>query len=181
MIKRIYQNILTNERLLDLDIYIKDYQSFEEIPLVTRFSSLRFLDELIEKSDFQSILINTAFFVLKNVDLYARSNLSTEEYRNYFICLTFPSLDDIDVVGYAIPHFFITRKIGLLGFLRFEKNDYTLDVGVLEDGFKNCGMLNIFSFIKVLNKDEICGDFYRIYAVDSINREKCIHSGSVDL
>lgn len=110
MISDIYKKLFKKENLLNFDTFIKDYQTFEEIPLVSRYDHLKFLDENINKEDFQFFLINIAFFLLNNIELYAKKRLSPEEYKDYFVCMTFSDLDEIDTYGYTIPNFFVTRK-----------------------------------------------------------------------
>lgn len=172
MITDIYKNILKKENLLNFDIFIKDYQTFEEIPLVSRYDHLKFLNDKIKKKDIQFFLVNIAFFLLNNIELYAKNRLSPVEYEDYFACITFSGLDDINTYGYAIPNFFVTRKKELLRFLKIGQRDSIDGFDLVKSAFIQCGLINTFSFIKTISRDELCGDFVRVYAIDHINKLK---------
>lgn len=172
MITDIYKDILKKENLLNLEVFIRVYQTFEEIPLVSRYQNLRFLNERINKEDWQIFLVNLALFLLNNIELYARSRLSPEEYKHYFVCITFPDLNDINTSGYAIPNFFVTRKNNLLRYLNVSQSDSLDGIEPVKSAFHHCGLINSFSFIKTIDRDAMCGDLVRIYAIDQTNKLK---------
>jgi len=169
MITEIYKNIFRKEGLVNFDMFIRDYDTFEEIPLISRYRHLAFLNGKIEKKDTQFFLLNAAVFLLNNIDLYAKHRLSPSEYREFFVCLTFSDLDEIDTLGYAIPNFFVTRKMELLKFLRITDPDSAKDTDTLRSAFDRCG-LSTFTLTRTVSQDQLCGDLVRIYAIDRANR-----------
>jgi len=179
MITDIYKNILKKENLLNLDVFIRDYQTFEEIPLVSRYEHLKFLNEKIKQEDFQVFLINIAFFLLNNIELYAQNRLLPEEYKDYFICITFSDFDEISTFGYVIPNFFVTRKKELLNFLKINQYNPLDGIGSVKSAFSKCGLVNEFKFIKTVSRDELCVNLVRVYAIDRTNALKLAMSPDV--
>lgn len=172
MIANIYRNILKREKLVNLDLFINDYQTFEEIPLISRYAHLDFLLGTVRREDIQFYLINIATFLLNNIELYARNKLAPAEYKNYFVCVTFVDLDDIDSVGYSIPNFLVTRKKELLSFLGKGGRASSREIGFLALALEQCGLKSKFKFFKIVSRDDVNGDLVRIYAVDKVNIEK---------
>jgi hypothetical protein len=172
MIAELYKNILKKERLLDLDVFIKDYQTFEEIPLISRYQHLAFLDGKVKKEYVQLFLINVAFFLLNNIELYARSNLSVEQYMNYFVCITFSDIDDNDACGYAIPNILVTRKSELFRSLNVIRSDSFAGFDRIRIAFDQCGLTHAFKLVGTVSRDKHTGELARVYAIDHSNVAK---------
>ena len=172
MILEIFSKIFKQENLIDFDIFIKNYQTFEEIPLVSRYEHLDIFKKKIKREDLQSFLINTAFFLLNNIEFYAKNKLSSQEYNSFFICITFSDLEEASSLGYVIPNLFVTRKKDLLCFLKTSKELNLDEFNMLSSAFDQCGLKYSFDFIKTINKDSLCGNFVRIYAINHINMLK---------
>lgn len=171
MIIELYENIIQKENLSNFNIFIDDYKTFEEIPLISRYEHLSFLSKIIPKEDFQFFLINTAVFLLNSIDLYAKNVLSLEEYKKYFICITFYDFEDIGEFGYVIPNFFVTRKKKLLSFLKNQQCGASENKAFIVSAFTQLG-LDKFRFIELINQNIECDDFIRLYAIDHRNRKK---------
>ena len=96
MISQLYSKLIKKENLFDLSIFIKEYSSFEEVPLVTRYSHIDFLNKFIDQEDIQSFLINLGFFLLNNINFYAKKNLLPDEFKEFFVCMTFCDFEDYE-------------------------------------------------------------------------------------
>lgn len=169
MFKYIYSKLIKKESLDDLSIFIKDYETFEEIPLVSRYSHLDFICSFIEKKDTQAFLLSLSYFYLINIKLYAKKNLTPTELSSFFICLTFNDFEDLKDIGYCIPNFFVTRKLNMFDFLNTHDNKTIIkDYLLLESAFSETGLINTFGFIKTVTKQKLGEDIIRIYAIPNI-------------
>ena len=149
--------VIKKENLFNFNIFIDNYNTFEEIPLISRYDHLNFLSKMVQKEDFQPFLINTANFLLNNIDLYAKNVLTIEEYENYFICITFYDFEDINEFGYVIPNFFVTRKKNILGFLKNQEYSSSDGINFITSAFEQLG-LNSFHFFKTNSQNNKYGD-----------------------
>jgi len=166
MISQLYSKLIKKENLFDLSIFIKEYSSFEEVPLVTRYSHIDFLNKFIDQEDIQSFLINLGFFLLNNINFYAKKNLSPDEFKEFFVCMTFCNFEDYEETGYIIPNIFVTRKKGSFSYLKEAKRQYTGDTN-LKQALINCNLLGSFYYLTTETLDED-SDILRIYAIPQV-------------
>lgn len=117
MKKKIYNydkcfKILFRREGLDQDnIFFLDYETYEEIPIASRWKYLKFLDGL--STDEKNILLISQ--ALKRVD----SIFEAYNVKDRFICVNLLGWEDIEEAGFIIPNFFISKKI----FLKFYKTN----------------------------------------------------------
>ncbi len=173
--KDLYKNILREEELSNIKDFICRNVTFEEIPLVNRYDSLRFLKNHILLEDYSVFLLNTAFFCLNNIFFQMKKLLPKEEYDDYFACITLcDPREEMKDIGFIVPHIFVSRKSKVL-FL-----DEALKVSVETRNFLekvycsllNCnGSLSLYESITKTNFDSIS----RIYIEPEQNR-KCVES-----
>ncbi len=170
MIKEIYKNIFGKENLYDLSVFIKEYQDYEEIPLVSRYKHLSFLNDCINREDLQYFLTNTAVFLMNCINLYASKKLSKEEFDNFFACITFGDEDEVESGHFYIPNILVTRKIELFKFL----SNYSdkIDSEEIASAFVRIGIRNTYKYCRTVNQDELCGELVCVYAIDPANRLK---------
>lgn len=167
--KDIYRELIQKESLDNLSIFIKDYETFEEIPLVSRYKHLDFIYSYIEKKDIQSFLLSLSYFYLINIKCYAKKHLTPSELSNFFICLTFNNFEDLRDIGYCIPNFFVTKKLDMFDFLNICDSKAVIeDYLLLESAFRKTGLINTFNFIKTVSIQEQSEDTIRIYAIPNI-------------
>lgn len=161
-----FYSLIKKENISNLDIFLKDFETFEEIPLVSRLDNIRNLENIFSGEDIQFFLINSSIFIMNNILQHAKKKLDVPDSLNFFTCLTFPDMDEIEDMGYVIPHFLVTRKSGLFDFLH-RGNESALESlhPVLSKAFLDVGAGKSFRFIKIITKDNVYGDVTRIYAV----------------
>jgi len=111
-----YNLLSKREGLDDFDLFIDDYESFDEIPLISRISNIKILEKSIPNAVIQDALINLSFFYINNIYFYAKSKLNEKQFNSFFSCLTF-DLSDIDFFDLYIPNILVTRKIWLFKFI----------------------------------------------------------------
>lgn len=150
------------ESIKDFDVFIRDYETFEEIPLISRLRRLSSLKAAIGSDGIQDFLINFAFFYMNNIVIHAAKQLRADELSGFFVCLTFPRLDNIDEFGCCIPNFLVTRKAHLFEFLKnVESNEVISEYPLLKSSFERIGIISSFRFAKTV----VCDDMFRLYAI----------------
>ncbi|QEY25321.1 Imm15 family immunity protein [Neisseria zalophi] len=92
-----------------------DYETFEEPPLINRYTKVKKIAKDIDRKDLNTFLFNLALAHLNNVVLYAKNKLTSEEFANFFICLVYHGDENkvdsgISEFGFYMPTFCVTRK-----------------------------------------------------------------------
>jgi hypothetical protein len=157
----LFYELVKKENLSNLDQFIVDFQTFEEIPLISRVHHVKHYKKIFSEEEFQLFLINAAVFILNNVIQHARKSGCD---ASFFACLTF-SFDDIEEFGYAIPDFLVTRKIELFYSLKTKKETTVENLPpILSQAFLKTGTERVFQFIESIIEDP-CGDMVGAYAI----------------
>jgi hypothetical protein len=159
-----FHSLIRQESIVDLDIFIEDFETYEEIPFVSRIHRLCRLREMFSNEEVQLFLVNCSIFILNNIAQHARKNLEASDSSSFFACLTFFE-DEIEEDGYTIPNFLVTRKLRLFDFLR-ERPEISPEnlPPLLGNAFLDIGAGKTFRFVKTITPD-VSGDFSRIYAI----------------
>jgi len=110
MIFKEYGLLAQKEGIDNLDLFIRDYETFDEIPLLSREQHLKIIDGLFSSNLIQDSLINLSLFYLNNIYLHAKTRLDAVQFDNFFACLTF-DLSDKEFWGFYVPNILVTRKI----------------------------------------------------------------------
>jgi len=101
------QKLIKKEGLNDPSIFFSDYDTFEEIPLFSRWKNISFL------SSFSFNEKNKAL-IKKGLELVSESISCSQNYRDnvsdYFICLSLTSWDDYEEINCLTPNIFISRR-----------------------------------------------------------------------
>jgi hypothetical protein len=147
-----FRFLKTCQKLIDdsihdnLDEFIRDYETFEEIPLFSRIYRASVLDKHMDINEKHGFMINIAFFYLNGIYIYARMRLNKKELLDFWACITFFK-DDYEDYGFYVPHFLVTRKKKLFSFLdnKWDEN-FINDFPVLKSSFEELGLLNSFRF-----------------------------------
>ncbi|MCL2892221.1 Imm15 family immunity protein [Brenneria tiliae] len=115
------KRLLHKEGLDKVDVYYADYDSFEEVPLFSRWNQISFLSSL-------SFDEKNKLFIKKGTELvsyfYKKSKeyLDKDEQKDYFICMSLTGWDDCEEINCLTPNIVLSRRKGwLLTNLKLKK------------------------------------------------------------
>uniref|UniRef100_UPI0004690958 Imm15 family immunity protein n=1 Tax=Pseudomonas sp. PH1b TaxID=1397282 RepID=UPI0004690958 len=119
----VYSKIISEEPYNDMDIFFDNYESFEEIPLVSRYSRLKPLKDELSGSGASGFLTGLAVFLLNTLRL-----LEVSRSESVFFAVTFTDFEGLEEQGILIPNIFIYPKPASVGFLeKLRENDGGLE------------------------------------------------------
>lgn len=106
-----FKSLIKKEKLNDFANYFNDYESYEEIPLFTRYKNISFLSDF-SFNEKNKILILKGLELLRSIRMMASNYLNESEMKNYFICLTITSWDlsDYNEINCLSPNICVSRK-----------------------------------------------------------------------
>jgi len=132
----------------------KRFETFEEIPIISREKHVKILKSLFCDDLTQESLINLATFYINSIHLHAKNKLTKNQARDFFVCLTFDLSDD-DFWGFYVPNILVTRKISLFKFiLDIKKNEnFNKEKNPLISSFSDLSMENSFVFCRITHDD----------------------------
>ena len=82
---------------------------FEELPLITRYSSVDFLRDYFDGEELSRYLLSLAEGLLRDSRVYFRRLLPVPVYGSLFSCLTFVDLEEEwEEVGFCVPQLFFS-------------------------------------------------------------------------
>lgn len=101
------QKLIKKEGLDDPSIFFSDYDTFEEIPLFSRWKNISFL------SSFSFNEKNKAL-IKKGLELVSESISCSQNYidnvSDYFICLSLTNWNDYEEINCLTPNILISRR-----------------------------------------------------------------------
>lgn len=161
-----FEKLLKREKLDELAIFIDDYESFEEFPLISRYTHLATFKKRINigarnenKIDVETALIKFSSLYIDKINCHAKENLNPEDYDNFFCCLTFFYYRKKEY--YYIPHFLISRKKQL--FKSLSDNEISLSSqNYFYPIFAQLNIINSFRYFISKNDDP---DLNRLYCL----------------
>ncbi|WP_275928030.1 Imm15 family immunity protein [Pseudomonas sp. 3MA1] len=80
----LYNKVISKEPYDDMRVFFEDYESFEEIPLVSRYSRLKHLMNEMSRNGVSDFLTGLALFVLNTLRL-----LEVSRDKDIFFCCKF--------------------------------------------------------------------------------------------
>ena len=101
--------LVEKEGLNNPEVYYKDYESFEEIPLFSRWDHISFLQSY-SFNEKNKILIRKGLELVSFVEKKSIKHLKASELKDYFACLTITDWDDYEEKNCLSVNIFITRK-----------------------------------------------------------------------
>ncbi|KHN54450.1 Imm15 family immunity protein [Pectobacterium fontis] len=154
--------LMEQEGLNEESVYLCDYQSFEEVPLFSRFENISFLESL-SFDEKNKVLIKKGIEVLeRSVDL-VKTRLSENDFLNYLSCLTLTDIDDYHEINCFTPNLFISkRKKWLLHHLNLTQKN-TVEENLIKEYLVSMGM----SEYTVLVPSNYSVDNKRVYIIKS--------------
>lgn len=162
----LYSQVISQEPYNDMAVFFSGYESFEEIPLVSRYSRLAFLKTQMSHDQVSDFLTGLAVFLLNSI----RALTATGADNQYFYAVTYTDFEALEEQGVAIPNIFIYPKPSSIGFLQKLKSvpgaTVSREMDHVRRLFSNCGVETIFDFYESRFYDVACGeDIVRVFAV----------------
>ena len=98
-------------KYIDEHDILRDYETYEQMPVYYRYSELDCLKSTIQKEYYLSFLINIAMMYVNQGILYAKSKLSDAELDNYQIYFGIWWIEEeIEEMGFSRVDVYFTRK-----------------------------------------------------------------------
>lgn len=99
------------KKCIDKHEVLRNYDTFEQMPVYYRYKELDCLKSFIRTEYYMSFLINLAIMYVNQGLLYAKSQLSDDELKNYLIYFgVWWDEEEIKEMGFSRVDVFFTRK-----------------------------------------------------------------------
>ena len=106
-----YNVIERIKKYIDEHDVLYDYETYEQMPIYHRYKELDCLKSTIKIECYMSFLINMAMMYVNQGLLYAKSQLSEDELKNYLIYFgIWWDEEEIEEMGFSRVDVFFTRK-----------------------------------------------------------------------
>jgi hypothetical protein len=106
-----YNVIERIKKFIDEHEVLRDYETYEQMPMIYRYDELNCLKSTIKKEHLMTFLINMAIMYVNQGLLYAKSQLSEEELKNYLIYWgIWWDDEEIEEMGFSRVDVYFTRK-----------------------------------------------------------------------
>ncbi|SDQ63355.1 Immunity protein 15 [Pseudomonas sp. UC 17F4] len=165
----LYTSIISKESYDDMDVFFLSYESFEEIPLISRHNRLDQLADILGKSNTLDFLIGLSAFLLNSITTLARVKKLNED--ELFIAITFTDFDNPYGSEPIIPNIFIYPNQNKENdFHQSLKNNTpnkkSIELTTIQKHFSKCNLENSFIFYESRFFDPACDEeIVRIFAV----------------
>lgn len=104
-----FNTLIKKEGLDKLNIYFKQYEDFEEIPLFSRLKHITFLSSL-SFNEKNKLLINLGVKLIDCILANSNNYINSDEFKEYFICLTITDWDDYKEIDCLTPCIYVSRR-----------------------------------------------------------------------
>lgn len=165
----LYESIISQEPYNDMDVFFESHDSFEEIPLISRYSRADLLSDSLGKSNTTNFLIGFSVFLLNTINIIARARNTTED--ELFIAISFTDFGDAFENRPIIPNIFIypnqKKDNHFKAHLKQNNpNEKSIELAKIQEYFSRCNLINSFIFYESRFFDQACNeDIVRIYAI----------------
>ena len=106
-----YNIIERINKYIDEHDVLHDYETYEQMPIYYRYKELECLKSTIKTECYMSFLINMAMMYVNQGLLYAKSQLSEDELKNYLIYWgIWWNEEDVEEMGFSRVDVYFTRK-----------------------------------------------------------------------
>ena len=126
------QLLIKKEGLDDLLVFYSDYETFEEIPLFSRFKHISFLSSL-SFNEKNKILIKKCIELVYKCKLNAKNYIGPKNINEYFICVSLTDWDNYKDVNCLTPNIYVSRKKNLLFQLLKLKYSQTIEENLIRE------------------------------------------------
>jgi hypothetical protein len=161
----LYNKVISKEPYNDMDVFFESYESFEEIPLVSRYGRLKHLMDEMSSDGVSDFLTGLALFVLNTLRV-----LEVSTGKDVFFAVTFTDFEGLEQQGVLIPNIFIYAKPASVSFLeKVREHDRGLaskEMKEVKKHFSSCGAETAFDFYESRSYDAACAEeIVRVFAV----------------
>lgn len=161
----IHKKIVSKEPYNDTQVFVENYESFEEIPIVSRYDRLAPFKKELGHDGVRDLLINLSIFVLNTALTVSKK----QHAANIFLAITFTSLDRYKKDKFLIPKIFIYPEGHNLGFpetLRHRSAKSSSELETVKRLFEINRAADGFDFVESRFHDSACNnDIIRIFAI----------------
>lgn len=163
---KLFRKMISKEPYNDLSVFFSDFESFEEIPLISRHHRLKLLTKSIENDNVSDFLIGLSFFLMTSI----RTLSVTKKSKDIFFAVSFPDFDLFAEQGVLMPHIFIYPAAVSTCFVEKikakQRTESSREMNEVKRHFARCNLEPIFEFYESRFHDSASGeDIIRIYAV----------------
>lgn len=153
-------NLLKKEGFDNDQLYYSDYETFEEIPLFSRWNHIEFLKKRA-RDDNNKLLISHAITLSKHAITLASNNLK-KDYLEYFCCVTLTHWDCIDEINCITPNLYISRrKSWLLSNIKLHSTSSEKE-SIAKRYIQELGLSDYEAYIS----SPLGGDINRVYIIN---------------
>jgi hypothetical protein len=161
----IHKKIIAKEPYNDANIFVEEYESFEEIPLVSRYNRLKKFKKELGHEGVQELLISLAIFIFNTALMVSRQKRA----KGIMYAITFTDFDCYAMDGFIIPNIFIYpngRAKGFLENLRHRSAASSHEIELIKFFFETHGIAGELEFLESRFYDSACNDdIIRVFAI----------------
>jgi hypothetical protein len=133
---KLFLKIISKEAYNDLSIFFSDFESFEEIPLISRHHRLKTLKKLMDNESISDFLVSLSFFLINSIKALS---LTIEDKQTFF-AVSFTDFDFAEQ-GILMPNIFVYPAAGSTGFLTKiqarQKNEHSTEMNAVKNTFQD--------------------------------------------
>lgn len=127
---------------IDKHDILRDYETYEQMPVFYRYKELECLEPVIRKEDYTTFLVNLAIMYVNTGMLYAKKKLTEDERENYLIYFMIHYVEeDIREEGFTRVDVVFTRKasehlkpyVSPINFYETKIGKYVKDIVGIDD------------------------------------------------
>jgi hypothetical protein len=160
----IYRKIISEEPYKDMGVFFESYESFEEIPLVSRCKRLDFLKKEMSNDKVSEVLAGGAIFLMNLIKIMGETDKCS------FYAITFTDFYGIDEREVLVPNIFVYPGAASVGFIDKIKENSAIaaskEMKEVMNKFHKIGGEAIFDFYESRFSDSACDEeIIRVFAV----------------
>jgi hypothetical protein len=164
MLAEIYRKIISEEPYKDLGVFFESYESFEEIPLVSRCKRLDFLKKEMSNDKVSEVLAGVAIFLMDLIKIMGETDKCS------FYAITFTDFYGIDEREVLVPNIFVYPGAASVGFIDKIKENSAIaaskEMKEVMNKFHKIGGEAIFDFYESRFSDSACDEeIIRVFVV----------------
>lgn len=111
ILAEIYRKIISKEPYKDMGVFLESYESFEEIPLVSRYKRLDFLKKEMSNDKVSEVLAGVAIFLMNLIKIMRETDKCS------FYAITFTDFYGVDEREIIVPNIFVYPGAASVGFI----------------------------------------------------------------
>ncbi|WP_434677374.1 hypothetical protein J3P77_14780 [Pseudomonas sp. R1-18] len=161
----IQKKIISKEPYNDANIFVEEYESFEEIPLASRYSRLKKFRKELGDEGVHDLLISLSIFLLNTALIVSGQKAK----KDILYAITFTDFDYCAGDGFIIPSIFIYpdgRAKGFLEKIRLRSAESSNEINTIKRMFERNGAADGFDFLESRFHDSACNEeIIRVFVI----------------